>query len=473
MAQAQKVLGNSSPNDLPALVQKLLPDHSEWTAALAPFISRTPDPSLAITNAFGGSLSVITPTSSDTINQKICRDVNGNSAALRMAQYTIQIIKNTNIFESATRERKATVCRYMAIFLQLASDNLSVPGSMPLWQSADLDIESEIVDLVTEAQGLLGGFLHSGDSSTSEFIAEVQKQLLDNAYGLKASSYYSGRAFSALTSEIAELHSPSAQTNDADLIKGFQRSNDVFVAAAYLTSASESVELFRLCNYLLTDLTEHDFRKNLPEGMSNSCQAAGCSWLTVIGMRKLCLVSCIFSRAQDYVHDIPQQRLVFFVQYLIGQLEVSVPSSTVAGGQIMVVLSFVLPAVKEIYGPFWSAIVDAITQTGAQADLYVVHANLRLLNLLRKTYMLESNDDLLDAWSEKKTAVAEWLLGLLWQLQGKRPALLCSDWGILPLVMATILPLAKIWMSILRVCAFANVMILGQVTPTNPINHGE
>ena len=419
MAQAQKVLGNSSPIDLPAIVQKLLPDLSEWNAALAPFISRTPDPSLAITNAFGGSLSVISPSST---NQTIYRDADGNSAALRMAQYTTQIIKNTNIFESATRERKATVCRYMAIFLQLASDNLSVPGSMPLWQSGDLDIESEIVDFITEAQSLLGGWLHSRDSSTSEFVAEVQKKLLDNSYGLNASSYYSGRAFSALTSEIAELHSPSAQINDADLIKGFRRSNDVFVAAAYLTSASESEELFRLCNYLLTDLTEHDFRKNPAEGMSNSRRAAGCSWLTVIGMRKLCLVSCIFTRAQDYVNDIPQQRLVFFVQNLIGQLEVSVPSSTVAGGQIMVVLSFVLPAVKEIYGPFWSAIVDAIKQTSAQTDLYVVHASLRLLSLLRRTYMLESNDDLLDAWSEKKTAVAEWLLGLLGQLQGKRPA---------------------------------------------------
>lgn len=151
-------------------------------------------------------------------------------------------------------------------------------------------------------------------------------------------------------------------------------------------------------------------------------QVAAYSWLTVIGMRKLCLVSCIFSRAQDYVNDIPQQRLVFFVQHLIGQLETSVPSFTVAGGQIMVVLSFILPAVKEIYGLFWSAIFDEIQNTGAQADLYALHASLKLLNLLRRSYMLESNDDLLDAWTEKKTAVAKYLVDLLWQLQGKRPA---------------------------------------------------
>ena len=252
------------------MAEELLPGSAELKAALAPFISRIPDPSLAITNAFGGSLSMIFPTKSSIIDQTIFRDGYGNSVALRVAQYTTQLIRSTNIFDSATRERKATICKFMAIFLQLASDNLSVPGSMPLWEFTDLDIESEIVDLLTEAQSLLGGWLHSRDSSTSEFVAEVQKQLLDNSHGLSTSSYYSGRAFSALTAEHTELHGPSAHLNNADLIKGFRRSNDAFVAAAYLTSASESEDLFRLCNYLLTDLTEHDFRGNLVEGMYNN-----------------------------------------------------------------------------------------------------------------------------------------------------------------------------------------------------------
>lgn len=88
----------------------------------------------------------------------------------------------------------------------------------------------------------------------------------------------------------------------------------------------------------------------------------------------------------------------------------------------MVVLSFILPAVKEIYGPFWSVILDEIQKAGMEADLHALHASLRLLNLLRRPYMLESNDDLLDAWSEKKTAIARCLVDLLWQLQGKCPA---------------------------------------------------
>lgn len=88
----------------------------------------------------------------------------------------------------------------------------------------------------------------------------------------------------------------------------------------------------------------------------------------------------------------------------------------------MAVLLFVLPAVKELYGPFWSAIVDEMKRTGAESDLYALHASLRVLSLLRKSYMLESNDDLLDAWNENKAAVVNWLVDLLWHAQGRHPA---------------------------------------------------
>ena len=184
-----------------------------------------------------------------------------------MAQYTIQLIKNTSIIDTATQEQKIIVCKYMALFLQCASDNLSVSGSIPLWESADLDLESQIVDFIAEAQSILGGWLHNRDLLTSESICAVQKQLIDDSYGLMASSYYSGRTYSALTAEIVESGGYSAHTNDATLIRGFRRSNDAFVAAAYLTSCSESEEVFRLCNHLLTDLTEHDFGNNIEEGM--------------------------------------------------------------------------------------------------------------------------------------------------------------------------------------------------------------
>lgn len=220
-------------------------------------------------------MSMISPISSTAVKQEISRDGDGHSAALRIAHYTTHLIKSTSVFDSATQEQKTTICKYMALFLQLASDNLSVPVSMPLWGPNDPELESEIVDFVAGAQSLLVSWLHSRDPSISEIVSEAQKQLLDASHGLTPSSYYSGRAYSALTAEIAETHGPSVPTNDADLIKGLRKSNDAFVAAAYLTSASESEALFRLCNYLLTDLTGHEFLESPAEGMSSFIRPLG------------------------------------------------------------------------------------------------------------------------------------------------------------------------------------------------------
>lgn len=91
----------------------------------------------------------------------------------------------------------------------------------------------------------------------------------------------------------------------------------------------------------------------------------------------------------------------------------------------MTVLAVVLPRVSEIYGSFWSELLDTIQtktlQTEGDDTLFSVHASLRLLSLIRKPHMQEANDDILDSWNEKKGAIAAALLKLLKQLAGKTP----------------------------------------------------
>ena len=54
-------------------------------------------------------------------------------------------------------------------------------------------------------------------------------------------------------------------------------------------------------------------------------------------------------------------------------------------------------------------------------SLFGVHASLRLVSLLRRSQMLEENDDLLDAWNEKKEAIGRVLLEKLIQFAGNTP----------------------------------------------------
>lgn len=93
------------------------------------------------------------------------------------------------------------------------------------------------------------------------------------------------------------------------------------------------------------------------------------------------------------------------------------------GGQFLSVLAIVLRPVCEIYGEFWADILD-ITQrfefhTAGDDILFGVHASLRLLALLRKLQMQDSNDDLVDAWTGKKGAVAGRLLELVTLFAGE------------------------------------------------------
>ena len=169
-------------------------------------------------------------------------------------------------FESIADDDKATLCKNIALFLQLAGDNLGVAGSIPLWNDIDQEQEIEVVDLIAEAQALLASWLHT-ESSLSSFVSQTQNQLLNEANGLTAKSYYSGRAYSAIATEISETHGPVSGKGQADQLKEMRVSENVFASAAYLTSAPESKELQRLCNELLADLTILNFQANVTEGM--------------------------------------------------------------------------------------------------------------------------------------------------------------------------------------------------------------
>lgn len=269
VSRAQYLHQQTSPEGMPDLVAGLLPNLAQWNAVLEPFVTRSPNPSLAITNPFGGALSLVTRASASSLGESIPRDGDGYSSAFRMVLYTHKLIRTTKVFDYATSEHKGVICKNLALFLQLAGDNLSISGSMPLWDSPDPDQESEIVDLAAEMQNLLASWLQA-DSPPSEFLPAVQTQLLEDAKGLTAKSYYSGRAYSTMTSELRELHGYVVRDNETERMKMMRKSADVFAAAGYLTSTTESKNLQRVGNELLADLTGLDVQKHMAEGTSDT-----------------------------------------------------------------------------------------------------------------------------------------------------------------------------------------------------------
>lgn len=317
-----------------------------------------------------------------------------------MVQYATKLIQATDIFAKATEEQKVILIRNLSLFLQLAGDNLSVLGSMPVWSVSEPDLESDIVDFIAEAQSLWASWLQ--ETHYPELITNVQGQLLKDSSGLSAVAYYCGRACSAMKAEDIELHG-HAPHHEILALKSLQKSPDIFMSMAVLTSIMEGKETMRLCNELIADLTGHAFNKD-----------------PSTGQHKLLLLNAILQRLDDLLDEIPQQRLIFFVKHIISELaQATIPIQT----EMMKLLHFFLSPVKDIYGSFWADLFVLLQQiwTAPINDeaLPSLHSSLRLLSLLRKQHMQEGNDDLLDTWTENKGPVAKGLVALMGKAQGE------------------------------------------------------
>ena len=401
VGQADRLLKQSKQADLPNTVTQLLPTPAQWTSALAPFISRPPNPSLAVTNVFGMAIAMIpvAPSRASTAPVSfVQRDGEGRSVLLRILQYTTKLVQTTDLLLQAAEDQRLTLFQNLALTLELAGDDLSVPSSLSLWNADDSDVEVEIAECVFDAQKILA------DWSTTELMSLVapcvQNQLLQNSEGLSASSYYNARAYLSINDEIAEVRGLVTIENNADRIRATRRSPNVFANMAILMS-SDGKNVIRVCNEFLSDLTTYKFDK---EDTDQQLE----------GLRKLLLLNCVLQRPDDMVHDIPHQRLIFFVQHIVSELGSAVFAPAM---EIIRSLIVVLPAVKDIYGSFWGDALD-FAMSIRRYPLDDEHlpgrlACFRLFATLKKPYMLEANDDLLDAWSERKQPIMKGLVRLL------------------------------------------------------------
>ena len=76
--------------------------------------------------------------------------------------------------------------------------------------------------------------------------------------------------------------------------------------------------------------------------------------------------------------------------------------------EIIKTLSFVLPALGEIYGSHWEESMDIMSAVfretnGGEESLPLLVSSFRLFSKLKSISEGDSNDDVQDAWSDRKT----------------------------------------------------------------------
>ena len=332
------------------------------------------------------------------MESNISRDGKGQSLLLRITRYVLDIIRATNMFYVSSPEQQLLLTENLAITLQLAGDNISVQGSMPLWAHFEDDLDFDVVDFVGKAQSLLASWL--GALPTSRLTDNVMDRLLEASLGSSSKAYYNGRTFSAIATKLNELQRLSTDKY-VTRVKAVSKSPDTFTAAAILSSAPRSQGLLRASNEYLADLTVLRFGTEQQRFL-----------------HYLVLLNCILEGCGSVIEEIPQQRLVFFVKHMTEEI----PNASSTGqAEVMRALYAVLPLIKDIYGSFWSDLFDVMgsvfTTPVTDEVLPLLSASLRLLSLLRKQYMQEGNDDLFDAWTEQRKSFAEKLVYLMCNLK--------------------------------------------------------
>lgn len=127
-------------------------------------------------------------------------------------------------------------------------------------------------------------------------------------------------------------------------------------------------------------------------------------------MRKLALLNILLSGEEDVVSTIPAQRLVFLVKHLLECLKSDIKSFGLRA-EITKTLTFVIPGIAELYGSHWEDSMEILGMileetSGGEDGLPLLVSSFRLFARLKSMAEGEdSNDDLQDAWSERKTGL--------------------------------------------------------------------
>lgn len=118
----------------------------------------------------------------------------------------------------------------------------------------------------------------------------------------------------------------------------------------------------------------------------------------------------MLSGEEDVVSTIPAQRLVFVVKHLLECLKSDIKSFGLRA-EITKTLTFVFPGIAELYGSHWEDSMEILGMiledtSGGEDGLPLLVSSFRLFARLKSMAEGEgSNDDLQDAWSERKTGL--------------------------------------------------------------------
>ncbi|KAJ5744861.1 hypothetical protein N7533_009731 [Penicillium manginii] len=386
-------------------LKNVLPSASTWETAMAPFLHLPPRLSTAITSPLAGAVHLIQHDLSDSFKDlrlNIARDSAHNSAAFRLASFTIRILSSTHLNEHMDKEDLETLFYFIPLAVQLIDDDLSIENSNGILGLDLADQRDEYVELVFKGRRVISDWVHTKENTSYAPQIKVASSLLSfwesKLEGLSGTSpldYRIGEAFVKIMGSVETLAASKSADDVATICRSARTANAIRSAAWFVVLRSSILSNpigNRICNELVADSSGLKPQSSSPDGL-----------------RKLALLNILLSGEENVVSTIPTQRLVFLTKPLIECLQSGLQPLGLSA-EIIKTLSFVLPALSEIYGSHWEdsmAVLSTVLKdiSGGEEGLPLLVSSFRLFSSLKSMTEGESNDDLQDVWLERRVGL--------------------------------------------------------------------
>jgi hypothetical protein len=389
---------------------------------MGPFLQLPPRVSTAITSPLGGIVHLVQRDISDSFKAlwlAIPRDSNRCSAAFRLASFTIQVLSSFEVIKDLTSDDLETLMYYLPLAVQLIDDDLSIEHCNGISGLTSATQREDYLEIVFKGRQIISNWIHAKEPLTSSSNVTVSSALisswenkLEKLSGNSPVDYRIGEAFTKMMTSIDVVEHPKSADEVAKICRESRTANPIRSASwfAVLRSSILSSSVgSRVCNELVADSTGLKPLDPTSDGMSQDPFKDCLSSNNGLGLRKLALLNILLSGEENFVSTIPTQRLVFLAKHLIECLNFDMKLLGLKA-EILRTLTFILPGLAEIYGSHWEESMDILSVIfretyGGAEGLPLLFSSFRFFARLKSMAEGDSNDDLQDAWSERKTGL--------------------------------------------------------------------
>jgi hypothetical protein len=246
---------------------------------MAPFLHLPPRLSTAITSPLAGAVHLIQHDLSDSFKDlrlNIARDSAHNSAAFRLASFTIRILSSTHLNEHMDKEDLETLFYFIPLAVQLIDDDLSIENSNGILGLDLADQRDEYVELVFKGRRVISDWVHTKENTSYAPQIKVASSLLSfwesKLEGLSGTSpldYRIGEAFVKIMGSVETLAASKSADDVATICRSARTANAIRSAAWFVVLRSSILSNpigNRICNELVADSSGLKPQSSSPDG---------------------------------------------------------------------------------------------------------------------------------------------------------------------------------------------------------------